>query len=519
MGFPNNQNRKKDSNNSVALTSVSSGITTNLTESNVSNYETLTIICFSDVNLAVNGLVVRTSNEGGDGAWKIIGRWTVFAGITLVKKCKNFQKFIKISFTTDYQAATQFSLDTFLEPSHSPETTTLGSEMVANYEQASFYGESLNVGLSPVFSFDYTDISNTSKIKKIKGSGGNILTIGKFIIFEAANSGDYGKITGLSGKIRAYDQSIICRFSAYFDAVPSGSNVNIGVATRQDGIGSAECGEFFAFNGGNFAICSISSIGSQTIISSSNWNVDRMDGTGPSGVTLDTTTMNIFQIKYSSSIFGNIYFYILNKLKNEFQLVHVIYRLGKNNFDHPTGSMLAFYAYLYSGGEYTKMYLHSASIFVEGSFPHIRHALKTFSYSCDKVISSSSSYAYLLTLSSVETNLNQAKLKKLSFSGIKTSTEDADSIVSLQILRDCTPNSASYSDVDSSSSIIKYDTSATGYSDGKILHTLNVTLGSSISQDLSDLGIFISPGTIITFVCKSSSGNGTFSLAVSWEED
>jgi hypothetical protein len=61
-------------------------------------------------------------------------------------------------------------------------------------------------------------------------------------------------------------------------------------------------GLFFIQNGSNgFGICQRSSTSGSpvdTVVYQSSWNIDKMDGTGPSGITLDVTKANIYNIDF-----------------------------------------------------------------------------------------------------------------------------------------------------------------------------------------------------------------------------
>ena len=61
----------------------------------------------------------------------------------------------------------------------------------------------------------------------------------------------------------------------------------------------------------------------------SDWNVDKLDGTGASGMTLDPTKLNVYQIRYKWLGSGSIAFYIESELTGEFILVHIIQRANQ----------------------------------------------------------------------------------------------------------------------------------------------------------------------------------------------
>ena len=51
------------------------------------------------------------------------------------------------------------------------------------------------------------------------------------------------------------------------------------------------------------------------VISQSNWNIDKLDGTGPSEYTLDPTRGNIYQVDYTWYGYGNIAFSIIGSVR------------------------------------------------------------------------------------------------------------------------------------------------------------------------------------------------------------
>jgi hypothetical protein len=61
-----------------------------------------------------------------------------------------------------------------------------------------------------------------------------------------------------------------------------------------------------------------------TFIPQASWNVDRMDGTGPSDMTLNPQLGNVYQIGFQYLGFGNAFFGIENSTTGRVQTVHVI---------------------------------------------------------------------------------------------------------------------------------------------------------------------------------------------------
>lgn len=67
-----------------------------------------------------------------------------------------------------------------------------------------------------------------------------------------------------------------------------------------------------------------------TLIKQTDWNIDKMDGNGPSGMILDPSKGNVFEITYQYLGFGKITFFIEDENTGLFQKVHVIKYTNQN---------------------------------------------------------------------------------------------------------------------------------------------------------------------------------------------
>lgn len=66
--------------------------------------------------------------------------------------------------------------------------------------------------------------------------------------------------------------------------------------------------------------------GTDTTINQSAWNADKLDGSGPSGITIDLTKGNIFQIVYTWYGYGTIEFRVVIQNENNVQTVITVHR-------------------------------------------------------------------------------------------------------------------------------------------------------------------------------------------------
>jgi len=110
-----------------------------------------------------------------------------------------------------------------------------------------------------------------------------------------------------------------------------------------------------------------------TFISQSDWNGDKMDGTGASGVTADWTKGNVFEIGIQYLGFGAINFRVeaagSNQNNAEFVTVHTIKLPNTLTAPTFTNPSFPFTMAAYSAGSTTNVGVKSASVagFIEGS--------------------------------------------------------------------------------------------------------------------------------------------------------
>lgn len=104
------------------------------------------------------------------------------------------------------------------------------------------------------------------------------------------------------------------------------------------GLFDGQNGAFFGVNSTNVFVV-IRRGGTDTTIPQSSWNVDRLDGTGPSGATLNLSKGNIFQIVFTWYGYGVIEFRVVipdpSTLAQEVITVHRFSPTGQTSFIDP----------------------------------------------------------------------------------------------------------------------------------------------------------------------------------------
>jgi len=373
-------------------------------------------------------------------------------------------------------------------------------------------------------SFEY-GINAQTMTTAVTGSG-TVTTSGSLLILSttAASSSSAQLISRRYLKYRP-GQGACARGTMIFTTGASNSKQYAGV-----GNSSLTDGFFFGYSGTTFGIFYINN-SSETHIPQSTWNVDVMDGSNsssnPSGMNLDVTKGNVWQIKYQYLGFGCIYFYIEHDTDGEFTLVHVIRYPNSATSTSLSNPSLNLLWRVVNTTNTSNIVLKAGSgaLFLEGICQFIgpKNAI-------DNNKSSITTLTNILTLKNATsyntvTNRGQVRVRSVS-----CSYDGGNGVSTLQVILNTTlGGSPSYTMISGTSadggatitsgqSIVSYDTAGTTISGGIVL--FNTTLPRNYGQfvQLGDLDIFLSPGDTMTFAMKATA-SGTCSVAVNWVED
>lgn len=323
-------------------------------------------------------------------------------------------------------------------------------------------------------------------------------------------------------------QGAMARFTAMFTTGAADSKQYAGAGTA-----NLTNGFFFGYDGTSFGICHIND-GSETWIPRTSWNVDTCDGgndaANKSGINLDATKINVYQIKYQYLGAGNIYFYVENPLSGQFTLVHQIQYAGAFTVPSLSQPSLSLVWHAANTTNATTIAVSGASgaMFLEG----IRKFLGP-KYSRSNTKNTITTETNILSLKNATTyntitNRSQVHLRNVSIAANKSGSITGTAI--FKIVRNTTlGGSAVYAANDgttgdngvtitSGQSVISYDTAGTTVTGGKVLFSAAVVVGGNISFDLTDFDIFIGPGETITLSFESND-SCTCSVTTTWSED
>ncbi len=256
----------------------------------------------------------------------------------------------------------------------------------------------------------------------------------------------------------------------------------------------------------------------ETIINQTSWNHDKMDGTGDSGMTLDPTKGNVFQIRYQWLGFGIMGFYIEGDTADgELVLVHHIHYANQNtipSIDNPTLPLCAS-AKNTSNESDIVLQIGSMGGFVEGrdtlkGLPHALSVEKTGISTAETPVMTIHSHDIY------QSTINRVKIKmtvgSISVDGTKNSI--------IRIRKNAViTGPVAFTPLNSSISTIHRDTSATGVSGGIVVFALGTAKVDEIVVDLEKLGIEVVAPDFLTVTVQATAAASVDVIAtLNWQE-
>ena len=282
---------------------------------------------------------------------------------------------------------------------------------------------------------------------------------------------------------------------------------------------------------GTFSFASSSATGSlvetragsnavETFITQENWNNDAMDGTGPSGMTLDPSKGNVFEIKLQYLGYGAITFFVENQDTGRFTLVHTIKYANLNtspSLSNPSFKVGWFAASL---GSTTDIYTFGASgmVGIEGEqqprrLPDAQESEKS---------GVGSTYTNIITVRNRNTFNARVNLSEILPSNIEVAVDGTKISQYRVILNAVLGGEPNWQYEDEDHSIAEYDTAATTATLGSNSQLILAgVLGktANTSAILVDYDIHLIPGDTITIAVRTTSGSTDAAVSITWLED
>ena len=254
-------------------------------------------------------------------------------------------------------------------------------------------------------------------------------------------------------------------------------------------------------------------------IAQASWNVDVMDGSGPSAMTLDPTKGNVYQIAYQWLGFGMITYFIENSETGEFQAVHQIKYANANTTPSLQNPTLPLHIMAKNTSNATNLTIKTSSMaaFVEGRVSDlgVLHAadsnITNLAATELPILSTKNKVVY-------QGVLNRVQLEPLF---VSLATEASKPIIFRIKLNPTLTGTPAFADVSTATSVTATDASASGITASTGRTVFTTVLGKVDSEiiDFSRLRRTINPGETLVITAEATSGSSQeVNVSFTWEE-
>lgn len=272
---------------------------------------------------------------------------------------------------------------------------------------------------------------------------------------------------------------------------------------------------------GTFAQTQAGSAKTSDFTAQASFNIDTLDGTGPSGITIDPTKGNVFEISYGYLGYAGPAFSIKEPVTGIFHPFHRVRYENANTtpvFSNPT-MKVGWYAVNTTNTSNLSVYGGSVYAATDGV---VRPFENPRGYENSKTLTSA--YTNVLTIRCRAVfggthNLRELSPVRLGISSAVTSG-GAKTPVLWRVYYDPTVGgTTNYQYVDESYSSAEYEVSGTTVTNGTLITTAVTESDGADTIDMGALDIHIAPGSTIVIAAKTAGANIDGTAALTWNEE
>lgn len=251
-----------------------------------------------------------------------------------------------------------------------------------------------------------------------------------------------------------------------------------------------------------------------------NFNIDKLDGFGPSGLTINPQVGNVYEIDLQWLGFGAIVFKVENPITGDFSPFHIIRYAGANLIPSTIIPSFPFEFTLASLGSTTAStsYLGSSSGYIQGESKP-QDPLYSISNTRTGITANTETNVIALYNRREYRGFNNSS--KIIFKNLSVSTDLSKTGVIRIYLNptsfgnDTTTDYDNFQYINENFSTMTYDTNSLTYAGGTLLFSVAMAKVEGRVIDISDLEIEQNQSLLIT---AESSGTGEATVAITWVE-
>lgn len=384
------------------------------------------------------------------------------------------------------------------------------------------FGEVLTGELSPQFqaSFEYTVDNTELNINTVTAGGTVTQSDAMAVITTSTTTGSNAEL--ISKAHAKYKSGLggVIRFTALFTAGIVGTRQMVGLVDEKGSLTPYKNGFMLGFNGTDFNVHRHRN-DVMTSVLQADFD-DPLDGSGSSGMTLDPTKINVFEIRFQYLGAGAIEYCIEDDMTGKFIKFHSELYANKNIIPSVFNPNFHFTIYAENGATIDNITVKSASYgyFIEGKTSTGQlHQPQFSSGKIEKTaVTTEVAIFTIRNKTSYQSKTNFIDLM-LEFAGASIEASSANNLGEIRLVRNATlGGTPSFTDINTSNSIVEIDIAGTTVEGGKeLFYTPLAGKNDRASEDLTPFDIIISPGETVT-VAGNSVNSATINSGTLWIE-
>jgi len=252
----------------------------------------------------------------------------------------------------------------------------------------------------------------------------------------------------------------------------------------------------------------------------SEWNIDKLDGTGTSGVTLDPSKLNIFQIQFRWLGAGEIRWAVENPINGDLIYFHHIHYSNKNTTVHLDNPSFRIGYAVYNGNNatITDAHVHGASMMVAVEGNIVDNSWPTGAHVIKKSLAQDTVHG-LMTLNNNMIHRNKINLRRVQLKTLTVAFQGNDPAVISLFLNGISTNAHAFNKVADYSCVSQATgTTSFTYNNEQPLAEFVIPINGSGDFDLESLGLVIPPNNRLNLAISSGQSISNIAAAVTWIE-
>lgn len=273
---------------------------------------------------------------------------------------------------------------------------------------------------------------------------------------------------------------------------------------------------------GAFAIPTVGTLPVEQFIPQTAWNQDTFDGSGntanPSGILLDPTKGNIYEVQFQYLGYGDAYFYIVNGTTGRPVLCHIVRNANTRTSTNLRNPNLYLTWESRNTGGTTNVTTRGASggAFVEGPVTFLG---AQFAVPPVAVTAGAGVETPILSLRANTTYLGRLSTAQLQVDRFSVAC-DGTKTVAFRVYKNGVLTAPRWQNVNATTSAAAYDVNATAFSigTGTLVYAFSVSKTGNTTESVTDIDLFLQAGDYLTITALSANANDV-TASIVWIED